>query len=158
MCTHGPPHPPHPPHPPTVVLKWHTRRVTAMAFHPLASHVLVSGDKSGKRHASKRIFGLISYPPHAGAIHTLNTDADLGSNVDRNVAAPPHTLYTPHTHTHTAQTPHNPHTAHPHRPLTLCPCPPPLPHGWPHQRAGVRQGARRRRHVHGRGGRQGASV
>ncbi len=37
-----------------------------MAFHPFASHILVSGDKSG-------------------AIHTLNTDAELGASIDRNV-------------------------------------------------------------------------
>ena len=39
-----------------VVLRWHSRRVTSMGFHPLASNVLISGDKSG-------------------AIHTLNIDA-----------------------------------------------------------------------------------
>lgn len=52
------------------VLKWHTRRVTAMAFHPLALHVLISGDKSG-------------------AMHTLNIDTELGHSVDRNVPPPP---------------------------------------------------------------------
>jgi hypothetical protein len=41
-----------------------------MAFHPLATHVLVSGDKSG-------------------AIHTLNTDAQLGQSIDRNVMTRP---------------------------------------------------------------------
>lgn len=57
------------------VLKWHTRRVTAMAFHPLALHMLISGDKSG-------------------AIHTLNIDTELGHSVDRNVPTPS-TLHPP---------------------------------------------------------------
>jgi hypothetical protein len=99
------------------VLKWHSRRVTAMAFHPFSSHVLVSGDKSG-------------------AIHTLNTDADLGASIDRNVRRSVLQLLP---HAPRLLLPHAPHLLLPHAPhLLLVAGAASNPHWRPHQRARVR--------------------